>query len=196
MQLRFGDDAERSLASREQINPIHVRGQRVTRRILGRVRQRDARHRKIDFVTARYRENAAIRKDHSQSQHVPARASVAETARSAGVSRDVTADTGRPLGRIGRVELPGLTRRCLHGFERSSRSNDGSALLDFQPLKLFERNHPAALRDAPTRQPGSSAGNGHGNRFARGLANNFDQLRLMGRNQHLISLPAEARGVD
>ena len=54
----------------------------------------------------------------------------------------------------------------------------------------------ALYKKYPARQPGSSAGNSHGNRLARGLANNFNQLRLTGRNQHLISLPAEARGVD
>src|ERR1700686_4281604 len=103
---------------------------------------------------------------------MPARASVKKTARPASVGGEGSADTGSARGRIGRVELPGSVCRRLHGFERGSRAGDGTALLNIQPLELFKRDHPSALRHAPARETGSAAGNGNGDRFTRSAAKN------------------------
>ena len=144
-QFGFHDDAERALAAREQVDPIHAGREQVSGGVLGGVREWHRRNREIELVAALHVQNAAVHQRDAQAKNVFARAAVAKTARPAGIGGDGAADAGGALGGIGRIELIGARSRGLKRFERDPRAGDRAAGRDVQPLELLERYRTSRL---------------------------------------------------
>ena len=138
-QLGFGHYAQSPFGADKQVDPIHAWAQAIAAGMLGGLWNRNRRNREIHGVAPSHIEYAAIHEDHAQSQHVPARVSVAEASRAAGVGGDSAADRGGRLGRVRRVELSRARGCRMKVGQQDACAGDGASLAYFQTIEFFQR---------------------------------------------------------
>lgn len=95
-----------------------------------------------------------------------------------------------------RWDRAGRTVAALRGgvqvAEQGARPGDGLAVVDLQAIQLFEREHPAAERDAPAGDAGTGSGDGDGSSRRGGLAQRRDHTRFIRGNDDALGMAAEA----
>jgi hypothetical protein len=125
---------------------------------------------------------------------IPRRA-IPETARAAGVRRDVSANGRSILCGIGRVELPRCCGCRLHLAKQNARARHGLAVLNIEAPEILHRYAPSALRRSPSSEPGHRPHDGDRNAFLRCPSQGRRQFLLAARRKHLIRVAGVAGGV-
>ena len=116
-------------------------------------------------------EDAAVRQHHRHGQDIVPRDAVLHRAHAAGICRDVAADGGRLLARVGRIQeaaAQGVGRQVLQEDARLKADDEVFHVVAEDPVHAASAQHePSVQRHAATHQARARAAAGHGDFIPR-----------------------------